>query len=497
MPTFSTLDRADIELTASSKEDEARVRTEVRRRFLVLGDFSGRESRGVAETRDLGVQRQPIRVDREDLDEVLARLQPEIRVASGQSDPFLIRPRSLDDFHPDRLLARESVFSDLRRVLAGLDDPTAFDEAARIVRGWDARETPVAAQRQASPPREIGAAAGGDVLEEMLTADRRKSPPGSRDPELDRLVAGIVRPHVDAGEPADRGRLKVRAEQEVGHSMRQLLHAPAFQAAEAAWRGLDFLLRTLEIGDETRVDLLDVTKEELAADLKAASDLAETGVQRILSGGADGSARFSAAVCLYEFGPTVEDVALLARLARIGSAVGTPLLSAAAPALLASDRLDRAPDPKRWIKAKGQPAEELWAALRLMPEARYLGLAAPRFLLRLPYGKRTDEAETFAFEEFEAAPVHSHYLWGNPALLCLIANESPGPVSGLPLYVYAEAGESRIQPGAETLLPPPVAEAMLERGIMPVMAFPDRDSVRVARMQSVADPPTPLGAHEG
>jgi type VI secretion system protein ImpC len=127
-----------------------------------------------------------------------------------------------------------------------------------------------------------------------------------------------------------------------------------------------------------------------------------------------------------------------------------------------------------------------------MPEARYLGLAAPRFLLRLPYGARTDPIEHFDFEEIEGAPGNDDYLWGNPALLCLAHLDSPGVLTGLPLHAYEKDGETRLQPSAETVLPASVAEAMLERGVIPVIALPNRDALRVARLQSIADPPTRL-----
>jgi predicted component of type VI protein secretion system len=128
-----------------------------------------------------------------------------------------------------------------------------------------------------------------------------------------------------------------------------------------------------------------------------------------------------------------------------------------------------------------------------MPQARSVGLAAPRFLLRLPYGARTDPAERFAFEEMEDGPVHEHFLWGNPALLFLASLEAPGVIDGLPLHVYERDGETRAQPCAETLLPSSTVEAMLERGIMPVVALKDRDEIRLARLQSVADPVSSLG----
>ena len=47
--------------------------------------------------------------------------------------------------------------------------------------------------------------------------------------------------------------------------------------------------------------------------------------------------------------------------------------------------------------------------------ARYIGLAMPRFLARLPYGAKTNPVEEFDFEEDTGAADHSRYTWANSA----------------------------------------------------------------------------------
>ena len=146
-----------------------------------------------------------------------------------------------------------------------------------------------------------------------------------------------------------------------------------------------------------------------------------------------------------------------------------------------------------------------WEAMRKLPEASYLGLALPRFLLRLPYGADTDPTERFEFEEMEASPEHNHYLWGNPALACayLLAQAfsqdgwdlRPGivqEIENLPLHVYREQGESRITPCAEVLLTEQAAEKILDKGLIPLLSFKNQDRIRLARFQSLTDPPSPL-----
>ena len=60
-------------------------------------------------------------------------------------------------------------------------------------------------------------------------------------------------------------------------------------------------------------------------------------------------------------------------------------------------------------------------ALRELPEASHLALLAPRFMLRHPYGKKSDPISAFAFEEFTPDEGLRGMLWGHPALLAASA----------------------------------------------------------------------------
>src|SRR5262249_38700687 len=109
-------------------------------------------------------------------------------------------------------------------------------------------------------------------------------------------------------------------------------------------------------------------------------------------------------VGLYQFEPSASHAALLGRLARVVRQASAPFVAGAGPSALA---------PKF---AQDDEAAEAWASLRKLPEASLLGLAAPRFLLRLPYGENTRSIEAFEYEESTNKVGWPHYLWGNPAL---------------------------------------------------------------------------------
>ena len=95
------------------------------------------------------------------------------------------------------------------------------------------------------------------------------------------------------------------------------------------------------------------------------------------------------------------------------------------------------------------------------------------------------------------------------ACACLLARnfsaygweKGPGEtreLDGLPLHVFESAGERRVLPCAEVVLTERAAEAILDSGIMALLCFKGRDTVRLARFQSVAEPATRLaGRWEG
>src|SRR5690606_1048436 len=93
-------------------------------------------------------------------------------------------------------------------------------------------------------------------------------------------------------------------------------------------------------------------------------------------------------VAAYPFDASDGDLAVWGRLASLGRALGAPVLVAASPALLGALTPDDLATPERW---QHQPSG--WQALRSHPDAAYLGVALPRFLLRLPYGADGEECD--------------------------------------------------------------------------------------------------------
>jgi type VI secretion system protein ImpC len=321
------------------------------------------------------------------------------------------------------------------------------------------------------------------------------------------LIQGIVAPYMTPAAPPLQGQYLAWVDAATSEHIRAILHHPAFQAVEALWRSVRWLITTLELGPSLQLHLLDVTKAELMAHLQAAqSGLASCALYRMLveqAGGTLGGEPWSLLVGDYTFGSAGEDLELLATLGALGSQAGAPFLAAADPSLLGCSSLVSTPDPRGWHRTA--EAEQRFQTLRASAAAPWTGLALPRVLLRLPYGKNTDRMEHLDFEELTPARNHEAYLWGNPALACaMLIGQSflargwamePGDdldLVDLPAHVFEQDGEGHLQPCAEVLLSERAGEAILGLGLMPLLSYKNRNAVRLMRFQSIAAPSSPL-----
>ena len=475
-------------------------------RILIMGDFSG-SNKAPARPVDLS-QRSLMAVDIDSFEEVLARLAPQLTLSLG--DPggeVKLSFTQLEDFHPDALYQRLDLFRTFRELRQRLQYPATFTAAAAEMKarwGIDLLEPTVPVPAAAPAEAEDEAA----LLERLLGRRPAGLPRETLPIDIAAFLKQIVEPYITpAHEPQQQAFIAV-IDALIGEAMRTVLHHPAFQALEAAWRGVHWLVTRLETGEALQLYLLDATRQELAADMAAAAgDLAACGLYRRLvdqSGGAPGGEPWSLLAGNYAFGAGPEDVTLLAALGAIAAQAGGPFLAMAEPGLLGVSFLAETPDPRDWRDLDTE-SERRWRALRASPAASWLGLMLPRVLLRLPYGQRTDPIESFPFEEMPSLHSHETFLWGNPAfagaLLIGLAFQEQGwamapgdrlEIDDLPAYTGQEQGETRLQPCAEALLSERAAEAMLARGVMPLLSFRNRNAARLLRFQSLADPPAAL-----
>ena len=503
MPKPPSFGHLAVGVTVGPAGEAEPVDPETPFRILLLGDFRGRADRAA---------RRPVRIDRDNFDEVLARFGVEVDLPVPGQDGArcTVRFAALDDFHPDRLFQRVEAFRQLRGLRGRLADASTFAQAAaefRTLFPSGEAEKPAPSAPEPAPPSDPA-----DLLSRIIGEAPAVAWPGERGPGLgdwQKFIQKVAEPHtLPRIDYAQQSALVALTDEMTGQLMRGVLHHPAYQAVEAAWRAAYFLVRRLDTDANLQLHLLDISKDELASDLSAAEDLGSAQTYRLLveqTVGRPGGEPWAVLAGLYTFDADPADAELLGRMAKVAHRAGAPFLAAAGCRVLGCRSLAETPDPDDWKQPADAEGAAAWQALRQLPEAAYLGLALPRFVLRLPYGKDSDATEPFAFEELPAGSGHESYLWGNPAVVCAcllgqgfsshgwgLRPGVPQEVDRLPVPIYQEDGESQAKPCAEAWLTTRAAGAILDKGIMPLLSIQGQDVVRVGRFQALASPARPL-----
>jgi type VI secretion system protein ImpC len=461
-------------------------------RIALIGDFSGRENRGILEKGRALAARRPVRVDRDSLDDAVARLAPKLELDLG-GERIDVGFSSLDDFHPDRLYDR------LPRFRAMRDAGARALASASLFAGPGQTSKPTPATPASALDAILGDAPmppGGAAL---AKAPARPALDTRSDAGLSDYIQRVLAPHLIGTPDSSAAEIKARIDAVVTAELRALLHHPDFQSLESVWRGVSFLVRRLDTDSTLQVHLVDISREELAADLE--SDAVEgSGIHRLLvegSVGTPGSDAWALLVAAFTLGDEAGDLALLGRLGRVARHAGAPLVAGGAPALAGVRSIAASPDPDDWT----EDAPQGWSELRASSVAPYIALVLPRILLRLPYGNRTDACELFDLEEVVPGtrPEHESYLWGSGSLAAaLLVGEAFADsgwefragreISNLPLHVYHADGGTVATPCAEAVLTERAAEKLLEGGLSPLLSIRDSDAVILPRLQSIANP---------
>lgn len=271
--------------------------------------------------------------------------------------------------------------------------------------------------------------------------------------------------------------------------MRELLRHPAYQALESAWRGLAFLLRRVAKDRRVQVQLYDITADELRADLTSGDDLTQCATFDLLvnqSARSPDGIPWGMIVGLYAFELSGDDAAVLGRLAQVASHAGGPFLAAMNGSVAQRDSYEL-PD--------GLAAA--WKSLRALPEASYVALTTPGFLLRPPFGDNFRPPDSIPFEEFDGRP--EGYLWGNGAIASatLLAQNfmetgwgmnpaSKRVLDNMPVHAYRDEHDEDVGVVTEVRFTSSVGTELAKLGLIPVLSFKGRDLVELAAIRSLS-----------
>ena len=321
---------------------------------------------------------------------------------------------------------------------------------------------------------------------------------------FDQLLREIVAPYTEPKPDPRQAELVAQVDETVSAQMSAILHHPEFQSLEAAWRGLFFLVRRLETGSALKLYILDITKAELAG---AAEKLYELIVEQ--SVGTPGAEPWALLAGLYTFDNSPEDLEPLRGAGKMARAAGAPFLAAASPRILGCESLAASPDPTGVAAGCRRAAGygRRCGARRRRPSSASRSRASCCGCLTAPAPIPPNGSTS---RRCPAAPITRASFGATrrwPAWRCSAraSAKTAGTcgrmrcrdVQGLPAYLYKQDGEPVLQPCAEALLTERAADAIMEKGLMPLLTVKGSDRARLARFQSIADPPTALAGRWG
>lgn len=273
-------------------------------------------------------------------------------------------------------------------------------------------------------------------------------------------------------------------DQKLSLQLDAILHHQEFQKIESAWRSLKFLIDRTDFRENIRINVLNVSKEDLLTDFEDAPEITKSGLYKIIytaEYGQFGGKPYAAMIGNFEFGAGPQDMTLLKNMASVAAMSHAPFITAASANFFGLMDFNTLPHLKDLKSIFEGPQYAKWQSFRESEDARYVGLTLPRFLLRAPYDPVNKPVKTFNYKE-DVSASHNLYLWGNSAFAfasrltdsfakyrwCanIIGPAGGGAVEDLPLHQYEAMGTVQTKIPTEILISERREFELAEEGFM-------------------------------
>ncbi len=289
-----------------------------------------------------------------------------------------------------------------------------------------------------------------------------------------------------------------------------ILHNEEFQQLEGAWRGLHYLVNNSETDEMLKIRFMPISKKELGKTIKKFKGTAwdqSPLFKKVYEEefGQLGGEPYGCLVGDYAFSHSAPDVEILQGMAQIAAAAHAPFITGADPGVMQMDSWQELTNPRDLTKIFSTPEYAAWRSLRESEDSRYIGLAMPRFLARLPYGAKDDPVEEFDFEEDTEGANSSNFVWANSAY-AMATNvnaafkeygwcsrirgvESGGAVEGLPVHSFpSDDGGVDMKCPTEIAISDRREAELAKTGFMPLIHRKNSDVAAFIGAQSLQRP---------
>ncbi len=289
-----------------------------------------------------------------------------------------------------------------------------------------------------------------------------------------------------------------------------ILHHADFQQLEGTWRGLHHLVNNTETDEMLKIRVMNISKKDLGKTLKKFKGTAWDQSPIFKKAyeeeyGQFGGEPYGCLVGDYYFDHSPPDIEILGEMDKIAAAIHAPFIAGAAPTVMGMDSWQELANPRDLTKIFQTPDYASWRSLRDAEDSRFIGLAMPRFLSRLPYGATTSPVEEFDFEEETGAADHSRYTWSNAAYAMAVninrafkmfgwcsrirGVESGGLVEGLPTHTFpTDDGGVDMKCPTEIAISDRREAELAKNGLIPLIHKKNSDIAAFIGAQSLQKP---------
>ncbi|MGB1239337.1 MAG: type VI secretion system contractile sheath large subunit [Pseudomonadales bacterium] len=310
-------------------------------------------------------------------------------------------------------------------------------------------------------------------------------------------------------EPVNKGlvdQMIVELDKKISAQVDEILHVPEFQQLESTWGGLKLLVDRTDFRENIKLEILHATKEELLEDFEFSPEVVQSGLyQHVYSNeyGQFGGQPIGAMIGHYEITPSTPDMKLMQYVAAVGAMSHAPFLSSVSPNFFGLDSFTDFAGIKDLESIFESPRYTKWRSLRESEDSKYIGLTAPRFLLRTPYDPIENPVRSFNYTE-DVSKSHEHYLWGNTALLLgnrladsfakyrwcpnIIGPQSGGAVEDLPVHLFESMGELQAKIPTEVLITDRREFELAEQGFISLTMRKGSDNAAFFSANSIQKP---------
>jgi len=275
----------------------------------------------------------------------------------------------------------------------------------------------------------------------------------------------------------------------ISDQLNEVMHHEDFQKIEASWRGLQYLIDQSETGEKLKIRVMNVNKKDLLKDMEKASEFDQSTLFKKIyeeEFGMFGGSSYGALIGDYEFTNHPQDLALLEKVSQVAAAAHAPFISAAGSGLFNFDSFTELGEPRDLAKTFQSVEYAKWKSFRDSEDSRYVALAMPHILMRLPYGKANVPVEAFDFEEQVDGTDHKKYLWGNAAYAlgtrlteafakhhwcaAIRGVEGGGLVQGLPVHTFnTDEGDVALKCPTEIAITDRREKELADLGFVPLV----------------------------